>query len=200
MRGGKKALAAGYSRVFISAKHHCLITDRSRKETKLHYIKPAFNTEIHPDNIAVDSLSAGSHPPLTPDRESVMRYHPTRALFHSPVPCFHPSFSMPGTDTSPAPMGLIPEGLRGLGRALCSSKLPAAVNHRHFKPRGWNEAALTFTQSPSLWLTGKSDTAVGCSVPHFSTGMIFGNCLETHPQAHGCVQPTVHLHEAELCV
>lgn len=129
-RRGKKALAAEYSRVFIPAKHHCLITDRSRKETKLHHIKPAFNTEIHPDNITVDSLSAGSHPSLTPNRESVMSYHPTRALFHPPVPCFHPRISTPGRDSSPAPTrgphG--PEGPRCFRRALCSSKLPAAVN------------------------------------------------------------------------
>lgn len=127
-RRGEKALAAEYSRVFIPAKHHCLITDRSRKETKLHHIKPAFNTEIHPDNITVDSLSAGSHPSLTPNRESVMSYHPTRALFHPPVPCFHPRISTPGRDSSPAPTGLIPEGPRCFRRALCSSKLPAAVN------------------------------------------------------------------------
>lgn len=37
--GGKKALAAESSRVFIPAKHHCLITDRSRKATKLHHTK-----------------------------------------------------------------------------------------------------------------------------------------------------------------
>jgi len=53
-----------------SPSYHC---DRSEKETKLHYIKPAFNTEIHADNITAESLSAGSHPSLPPDRESVMR-------------------------------------------------------------------------------------------------------------------------------
>lgn len=46
-------------------------------------------------------------------------------------------------------MGLIPEGPRCLRRALCSSELPAAVNHRHFKPWGWNEAALICYKAPA---------------------------------------------------